>query len=290
MTKLLRADFMRLKKNRLFWLGVIFMFGLGLFVVFNTFYENLKVPEFATSNPDFFFCLGAVFVGIAAAVFIAFFIGTEYGDGTVRNKLIAGHRRGDVYLSELIVCTAASFIMHIAYLLVVIIGGVIFIGAFVTPLVCLLEIALVCFISVLASTALFVMMAMLITSKPASIAALILASIFLLAASAFCYSKLSEPEYFDGYIITSEDINFGETEKIPNPGYPRGAWRKFYGFLFDFLPVGQMLQFSSSLSDIEPISQTELILRVLKFSGYSLILTAASSACGLICFKRKDLK
>lgn len=290
MTKLLRADFMRLKKNKLFWLGVIFMFGLGLYVILNAFFENLKVPELAVSNPDFFFCVGAVFVGIASAIFTAFFIGTEYGDGTVRNKLIAGHRRGDVYLSELIVCTAASFIMHTAYLLVVIVCGVIFIGAFVTPVLCLVEIALVSFISVLASTALFVMMAMLIPSKPASIAALILVSIFLLAASAFCYSKLSEPEYFDGYVITSSDINFGETEKIPNPGYPRGAWRKFYGFLFDFLPVGQMLQFSSSLSDIEPISQAELILRVLKFSGYSLILTAASSACGLICFKRKDLK
>ena len=44
----------------------------------------------------------------AALVFTGIFIGREYGDGGLRNKLIAGHSRGTVYLANLTVCICAN--------------------------------------------------------------------------------------------------------------------------------------------------------------------------------------
>ena len=46
----------------------------------------------------FFGC--ALFIGIVMAVFCSLFIGTEYSEGTIRNKIIIGQKRGTVYLSN----------------------------------------------------------------------------------------------------------------------------------------------------------------------------------------------
>ena len=42
--------------------------------------------------------------GVMLAAFVPLFLGADYSDGTIRNKLIAGHRRSGIYLSDLLVC------------------------------------------------------------------------------------------------------------------------------------------------------------------------------------------
>ena len=46
---------------------------------------------------------------LVIAVFVSLFFGTEYSDGTLRNKLIGGYTRGQIYVSQFIV-NAAAFI------------------------------------------------------------------------------------------------------------------------------------------------------------------------------------
>lgn len=67
-------------------------------------------------TPDSSFFSYGLLTPVLLAVLTAFFVGTEYSDGTMRNKLIAGHGRRDIYLANLVVCIAAGMLLSLAYL------------------------------------------------------------------------------------------------------------------------------------------------------------------------------
>ena len=51
---------------------------------------------------DAIFFVYAMLIGLVLSVFLPLFFGSEYSDGTIRNKLAAGHPRLSVYLANLI--------------------------------------------------------------------------------------------------------------------------------------------------------------------------------------------
>ena len=63
-------------------------------------------------------CNYIVFFGIILAVFCSLYLGPELGDGTIRNKVAAGHRKSRVYLASLLACAIAAAIMYLTYLIV----------------------------------------------------------------------------------------------------------------------------------------------------------------------------
>ena len=72
-----------------------------------------------------------VAVSIISAIFIGLFIGTEYSNGTMRNKLVIGHSRGAIYFSNLAVCIAAALLIHIVYVATtLVVGLIIFVNFF----------------------------------------------------------------------------------------------------------------------------------------------------------------
>ena len=56
---------------------------------------TLDMSEFNYTLDHFYFA-GMPFIGIFIAAFIGLLLGTEYSDGTMRNKLIVGHTRTNV--------------------------------------------------------------------------------------------------------------------------------------------------------------------------------------------------
>lgn len=54
------------------------------------------------------FFIYALFVPLMVSLLTALFIGTDYSDGTMRNKLIAGHVRRKIYVANLISNVQAS--------------------------------------------------------------------------------------------------------------------------------------------------------------------------------------
>lgn len=88
-------------------------------------YAQLSVEY---SNTDALIFVGGLYLIFAAAVVVGLFVGTEYSDGTIRNKLSAGHARRDIYLSKLIVCAAADVVIYVVYILVVLGLGQILLG------------------------------------------------------------------------------------------------------------------------------------------------------------------
>lgn len=94
MSKLLSANFIRLKKDKFFWSGLVFMLAAGIFFPVMRYMDMRQTQTINRIDNGFFGC--ALFIGIVMAVFCSLFIGTEYSEGTIRNKIIIGQKRGTV--------------------------------------------------------------------------------------------------------------------------------------------------------------------------------------------------
>lgn len=70
MTKLLSANFFRLKKNKCFWVCMIFMLAAGVFFPVMRYVDMQKSGTVNTLDNGFFAC--ALFIGVLASVFAAY--------------------------------------------------------------------------------------------------------------------------------------------------------------------------------------------------------------------------
>lgn len=218
-------------------------------------------------------------IGILASVFSGLFLGTEYSDGTIRNKLIAGHKRLSVYLSGLFLNLSASILMILSFQLALFVTGTLLlgIGVFSVDADFLLFHLAGGFLLTAAYCAIFTFISMLVQKRAVASVVAILTSFLLLFAGAIVMSRLAEPEYWENYNITAGTEEVVKTELEPNPHYLRGTERKVYEFLFDFLPGSQSLRLSEG-----GLLQWPPLL-------YSLLLTIFFTCVGSLLFKRKNL-
>ena len=282
MIKLLRANFTRMRKDKIFWLCFA---ASAVFGILRCVSGSQRMNQYhfeVTLESQIFpsFC----FIGIASAVFSSIFIGTEYGDGTIRNKVIVGSTRDDIYLSNLITCAAASVLIECAYLAAVCAAGIPMFGFFtLSPLAALLWLAIGLLMTI-AFAALFCLLAMLNQNKALTA---IFSLLFVFAAlifSVYLYSRLGEPEFVQSISIsTNADgttmYESGGDSSMPNPLYIGDTQRAVYQTLLDILPAGQGVQ----LMDCNVV-HPELML------VYSVLIIAGSTVAGVFVFRRKDLK
>lgn len=280
MNKLLSAGFARLWKSALFWLGILAM--LLLYAILMT--SNYRSAEdYGISySLDGFFPGSFMFIGFFSAAFVSLFLGTEYSDGTIRNKLIMGHSRTAVYLSGLIVCFVASALVCLSSIVIICTMGIPLFGLLTKPLANTLAMVGVGLLIAAAYSAIFTCIAMLVSNKPITVIVCIFTCLLLYFGSMSIGMKLDEPEFSSGY----EWVDNGElvsTPPHPNPHYLQGAKRTAYLFLYDFLPAGQGFQ----LARENTVDSTTLKAQ---FPLYSLLITLFVTTGGVLTFCRKDLK
>ena len=91
------------------------MVGYALFV-----YESAK-SNMESGGPidnwSLYFFNALLLSGFVTALFVSFFLSAEYSDGTIRNKLMVGHKRKEIYLVNFVTCLLAEFTMYITYFL-----------------------------------------------------------------------------------------------------------------------------------------------------------------------------
>lgn len=269
MTELISAGFTRLFKNKVLWLLCAVMFAIGIFTTFKT---DTDFPL----NKVFF--LYAALIGIASSVFITLFTGTEYSDGCVRNKLVVGHGRASVYLSNLIINSLAVLILCLANIIPTCAIGIPRLGLLVDETKLSLLLIAASFLLALAYSAVFTLLSMLITNKAYSAVICIILAGILLFTGAVINSRLNEPEFYEGYSYTLNGQQFSE-ETEPNPNYISGNLRKFVEALFDILPSGQATQINTQEAENPGL-----------FMAYSAAIIIVTTGFGLILFRKKDLK
>lgn len=111
MKNLLYAEFSKLKENLFFMTCVIGMFALGLIIsLCSVLSGNLMSLESIFNT--YIFIVPALCAVLSIQLQIM-----EYECGAVRNKVICGHKRINIYLANLIVYTFAGFIISVVYFL-----------------------------------------------------------------------------------------------------------------------------------------------------------------------------
>lgn len=274
MSKLLSAGFIRLRKDKIFWIALIFMFGAGVFFPVMRYIDMQKSGYINNIDNGFFAC--ALFIGVVMAVFCSLFIGTEYSDGTIRNKVVIGQKRTSIYLSNLIICALVSVVMCAAFFIAYLCIGIPLLGFFEMDIKQVLLFTLAVFVLAIAFASIFTLISMLNHNKAITAVVCILLAFLLLFAGAQFNKMLNEPETNMGLMMTD---NGQEYQEIPNPNYLEGGERKVVQFLYDFVPGGQALQCVS----LEANNITVL-------PAYSLIIIVLTTGFGVFFFKKTELK
>lgn len=281
MNKLLSANFSRLFRSKIYWAGMLFMTGMALIAVFFRFYDCMSEPDYPFRTVDGLWFSGGMVIALVISVFVSVWIGTDYSDGTIRNKIIAGQTRCAIYFSNWITCTAASLMMHLSYIAVLGVFGSLLLEPAKIPLKVLAADILVSLLSVAVLSSVFVFTAMMIKTKSTGAIAAMLIAMVMIIGSITIQSMLSAPEMTENTFEMNIGGEIVKGEPIPNPRYLTGIKRDIYQFVLDVLPSGQMLQFTEK--DVVPENTEYFVI-------YDLIVSGILSAVGCFLFNKKDLQ
>ena len=126
MSRLFSANLMRLRKSRIFWLEELFVAGYALFIYISARSTMASFGTIRNWNSYFFNIL--LLSGFVVALFVSGFFDAEYSDGTIRNKLMVGHKRREIYLVNFGTCLLAGLITCATYYLFALLFGCLLIG------------------------------------------------------------------------------------------------------------------------------------------------------------------
>ena len=188
MSRLFSANMMRLKKSRILLLEEIIIVGYTL-IIYNTIRSTIEFRG-SIENWNAYFFNGLIYAGFLMALFVSFYLGAEYGDGTIRNKLMVGLKRRDIYLVNYVTCLLAGLIMCATYYLSALIFGCLIVGK---ESLQVQNIGMGIFCSILVYvvyTAIYVLVEMLDQNKARSIAINFIAALLILVIGMESYSEL----------------------------------------------------------------------------------------------------
>lgn len=273
MRKLLRAGFSRLWKDKGFWLCMAGFFGLSLLVM-----ENLiREVDPAEYTMDELFFGGLPYIAILSAIVNSLFIGEDYADGTIRNKVVVGHSRMDIYLSNLVIC----FVANLALLAVWCVGSLIGVpkfGFFQQPPEELAMLVLNLVLMIAAFDAIFTLLAMVGFGREATAVVAILLSLAMIVGGSWCENRLAQQETVTQGVM-AEDGSL-QWEEVQNPNYVTGTKREILQWISDGMPSSQSMQISNNGKLTNPVRSACL----------SVVLVTVTTLAGCAVFEKKDLK
>lgn len=278
MRKLIAANFFRFRKDRFSWcvVGIIVVLSLGN--VFNSAYEAMAASGYVMSLDGYYFGQ-APLIGTFLALLISMFLGTEFSEGTIRNKLCIGHKREEIFLSNFISCALATIVLTAVWMLTsaLLFGmiGTLEIEMEVSEFVGYIFVAMGFAVSF---AALYTVIGSLSSNKAMTVIyTFAVFIIFAMAASALD-NRLCEPEINE--IMTYN--NYGAVvmqESAPNPLYLSGMIRTVCEVALELLPTGQALLLSEVAIEY-PVRAIAL----------SVAFTIVTLFVGSMLFRRKDIK
>ena len=278
MRKLITANFHRFSKDRFSWCVVGIVVILSLASVFNSAgsFEAMVVRGYAMSLEDCYFNQ-APLIGAFLALLISMFLGTEFSEGTIRNKLCIGHKRNEIFLSNFISCAFASIVLTAVWLLscTLLFGLIGPLEVEVSEFVGYIFVAMGFAVSF---AALYTVIGSLSSNKAMTIIYTFAVFIILAMAASALDDRLCEPEMNE--IMTYN--NYGAVvmqESAPNPLYLSGMIRTVCEVALELLPTGQALLLSNVAIEC-PVRAIAL----------SVVFTTVTLLVGSMLFRRKDIK
>lgn len=283
MYKLLNQGFYRLRKNKIFW-GL-----LVLTICIACFFLNNSKKDNSNSYMDELIMQHIGIMGFFISVFTSLFVGLEYANGTIRNKIVVGHSRIKIYLSNLIISITVGIIIEIVYILFV---AIILKGTLILPSqfdTILLHIVM---IIVMYST-IFNCMTLLCNDITVSTVIGIMIVLVMFIADVALAVPAEAEEYSYNYNYNAQGEETREINGL-NPNYPGETKQKIAKIIRNITPIGQTNQIMAVFSEAIRInakgeaigewSDTTYLL------WYSLGTIIAINAMGIYFFSKKELK
>lgn len=280
MYKLVCANLGRLWKNKCFWLCVGVMFAYSFYYMKSHcqfVLDDMTAGE--RSLEDFYFEFAYV-AGLFIAVFSTLFLSREYSDGAVRNKVIAGHARRDIYLAHLTLVFLAALIMLFSGMVGALVGIPV-LGGFQMGAGQLFLYFAIVIMANLAFCAMDTFLGVLMPNRAFCAVISILAFFAMLFFALKLDERLAASEMvYQDILVTGGEVEF--RDPMPNPRYVDGIEREVMDFVVDFLPAGQMYRMANQ--------GLGLVVHPVRMLCCSAFLTAFFTFFGIYRFERKDLK
>ncbi len=282
MLRLLRSNITRIIKSKTFWISLSAYAIYAIIIILSCTPWNYETGEFSAeyvlgqnygldSQATNILSVSFPLQGLMLAVISCIIFLPDYHNSTIKNKLVIGHTKTQIYLSNYLSVAFISFALNVVYLL--------FFFALALPLYAshpnFSISATKILLSILDGTLMMfaysaVITLVMMTSKNSFIT--LVATIVLLGTSILLImlykDVLNVPEF-----IFSPACN----DYVPNSNYPDKSLRHFCQFMLDFFPSGQSYQ----LADNNPRWQIAL---------YSLLMIPASTYAGTIIFNKTNIK
>ena len=275
MYRLLDAGFERIKKNKVFFGCIIATIGIAIFMLVSNYLDMKNYnAEISTSE---LISNYLPMIGIFIAVFSGLFVGTEYSDGTIRNKIIAGHKKINIYLSNFIISSIVSILFQIIWTIFVLIIAVPVFGKPIIELNQLLITSLDSIMFIIAYSAIFNFVSVLSCNKTISAVSCILLFFIMLGITVTSFNIIQTPPTVQqgGLNPDTGEINF---EEVENPKYPSESKKRFYQAIVDIIPMGQAFSLGAGLP-------TNLYM----LPVYSAAVIVLFNGFGMYLFNKKDL-
>lgn len=224
MTKLLRANFTRMFKSYTFWICAAAAFLVGLFTsivaaaggsLWSIDWEPHILGRF--KEAPFF-----------AAVFSSMFLGTEYSNCTLRNKLMIGSDRTSIYFSNLICTVSGGLLITAAELLAPLGYGAVLFTKYSAPRPEFWQNLAICASTIAAFCSLLTIFGMICSKKAITVMASIVVTIICYLTSGAVIERLNDNSgYYDGFYVhmalsaVDKLLPFGTVERVSG-GYWEG--------------------------------------------------------------------
>lgn len=258
MRRLLRADMYRMYHNKKIVIAYFAMAAVaGMMIMMQYTAMDYAVP---LSRVIF---LPMTFYGLVAAAFVSFFVGEDFSEGTVRNKIVAGNRRSHIYLSQLFCVWTASLLLYLLTLLLTVSVSLPMFEKNVTGGEIVSFAVYGCF-TVLAIGSIFCLISVCIGNRSVAVTVCMGMAFFMLFLCLHTNQIIAQSPYKDG---------------IVNSHYIEGGKRLFYELVHDINPMGQIAQ----LSEMK-------LLNPIRWIGADIVWICLAIIVGCMCFGKKDIR
>lgn len=281
MSKLLNASFWRLKKNKIFWGVIIITLIIACVMIITRYNDEIRYAEFnmQPKTIDSLYITFINIVGFLIATFTSLFVGTEYSDGTIRNKIIVGHSRKNIYLANLIVSIVVGIILEVLYLLIISIIGIPLFGSIQMPIEDFFFVILDMIMVIIVFSSIFNFISLLCSNITISTVGCLLL-ILVMYVIVMSISGIANSEKYLKNQIVDEQGN-ERIELTFNEDYPGDLLKEICRNIVRIIPTGQTIELSSTSIEYEEIKI---------FPLYSFGLFVVINSLGIYLFNRKELR
>ncbi len=291
MSKLLRAGFIRYFKNTSFYVGLLASVIIGV-------WTGLSYREYDSFHKE-----SVMGMFLAIVIVISISIGKEYYNGGFRNKIIIGHTKLKMFMSEWIINVVISTLFFVICSIPTIILNSESFADVATEYIIKIYLGMLFIHIAIGIVTLFI--CTIISHRAIAPIVSILIVVGMVSVTSHMSARLSQDKYMYEYIYNEETGFHDEikTDEI-NPYYLDEPMRSIYKFAIKVMPQGQSTKYETVLHDLNgypdyddiecvfiPRKSTAEEQKVMDtFPLYSLGLIVFLTAAGCFIFRKKELK